>query len=225
MARYKAFQLSQETVREVIAIAEDFDRFAKGFKYAMDGAVAMYAFVTLAEAQRRSRGPLDPRQTGRRLSGHRFVGDPHGNVRREPLYDPTAWKIPVRRITGEYFAGWRAERLNLGVWMVTNYSREAYFIEHGINHRGTGLVDSGGNRVRIRRPILKLSVLAAINFIEGRNADTVALKGLFQPYHSERLFKNPSADARLGGQLANNALSSFNPKWWSEGGTLTVESP
>lgn len=67
-----------------------------------------------------------------------------------------AWKLPVRRITGRYYTGWKLKQLRDG-WMVYNDSREAYFIEFGINWRG-------GNR-RIRRPVRKLTMIKTLRFM------------------------------------------------------------
>jgi hypothetical protein len=172
MARYKGFYIDPNFFRQVEEFIQDNRHSAKNVKFGMDAVVMLYAMTALGEAQRRSRGPVDPRETGRRLSGHRFIGSVSGPSRREPLYSPTAWKIPVRRITGAYFSGWYTQRLALAYWMLSNHSREAYFIEFGINHQGTGVRDTAGNRVRIRRPILKLSVLAAYNIASQTNMDT-----------------------------------------------------
>lgn len=71
-------------------------------------------------------------------------------------YDPNeenpgrAWKVPVRRIAGAFYVGWKIRRVKPGVWQLFNDSREAYFIEFGINWLG-------GER-RVRRPIRKLSL-------------------------------------------------------------------
>jgi len=70
--------------------------------------------------------------------------------------DPTgsttalAWKIPVRRITGTYYISWKVRQIKPAVWQLYNDSREAYFIEFGINWLGAGR--------RVRRPIRKLSL-------------------------------------------------------------------
>lgn len=71
-------------------------------------------------------------------------------------YDPLmqnpgmAWRIPVRRISGAYYVGWKVKRVKEAVWQLYNDSREAYFIEFGINWLGAGR--------RVRRPIRKLSL-------------------------------------------------------------------
>lgn len=64
-----------------------------------------------------------------------------------------AYRIPVQRITGAYHAGWYVRRLARGHWVVGNSSFEAYLIE-------TGLF------MRVRRPILKMSFIAMMRFIQ-----------------------------------------------------------
>lgn len=64
-----------------------------------------------------------------------------------------AYRIPVQRITGQYYAGWTLRRLGNGHWVLYNDTREAYLIEYGIN-------------MRQRRPILKLSVIEMLRFIQ-----------------------------------------------------------
>lgn len=60
-----------------------------------------------------------------------------------------AWKIPVRRISSRYYLGWKVKPIRDG-WAVYNDSREAYFIEFGINWLGEGR--------RVRRPVQRLSL-------------------------------------------------------------------
>jgi len=77
-------------------------------------------------------------------------------VHKHPGDTARSWIMPVPRITNRYFLGWRVARVRQGTWMLTNDSREAYYIEYGI-HRNphTGQVAPR----RIRRPIFKLSFL------------------------------------------------------------------
>jgi hypothetical protein len=74
-------------------------------------------------------------------------------------YDPSgsntsqAWRSPeqgIRRITENYYLGWKVRQIRPGVWQLYNDSREAYFIEFGINWLG--------GTSRIRRPVRKLSL-------------------------------------------------------------------
>jgi hypothetical protein len=59
----------------------------------------------------------------------------------------------VQRITGRYFAGWTVRRARFGAWVIYNEERAAYMVEFGIGQR-------------IRRPVLKLSVLAMLKFVQ-----------------------------------------------------------
>lgn len=85
-------------------------------------------------------------------------------MKRHPDDSSRAWAMPVPRITNRYFMGWRVERLAHSTYILTNDSREAFFIEFGI-HRNptTGQVAPR----RIRRPIFKLSFLRTVEFIQG----------------------------------------------------------
>lgn len=64
-----------------------------------------------------------------------------------------AGRIPVQRITGAYFAGWTIRRLGSGHWMVYNDTTEAWLIEFGIHQR-------------VRRPILKMSLIGMLGMIQ-----------------------------------------------------------
>lgn len=62
-------------------------------------------------------------------------------------------RIPVQRITGTYYAGWYVRRIGQGRWAVGNSSFEAYLIETGMFQR-------------TRRPILKMSVMQMLQFLQ-----------------------------------------------------------
>lgn len=104
------------------------EKMNKGIDLLVQGTI----LVVKAGAQERSAGPVAP--------GKRSV-------------PALAYKIPVQRITGRYFAGWTQRRLGNGHWILYNDSYEAYLIEYGIFQR-------------VRRPILKLSVLGMLRFIQ-----------------------------------------------------------
>jgi hypothetical protein len=61
-----------------------------------------------------------------------------------------AWRLPVRRISGTYYSSWQVRMVNAHTAELYNDSREAYYIEFGINPRGNGR--------RVRRPVRKLSL-------------------------------------------------------------------
>lgn len=97
------------------------------------------AFVNQAAARKMAFGPSDPTQ-------------------RQP---ELAWRIPVRRISGRYYTGWKVRPIRDG-WQLYNDSREAYFIEFGINWLG------GGRRVR--RPVQRLSLKKTMDYMASTQA-------------------------------------------------------
>ena len=115
-------------------------RTQRGMPIAMDRLVRFMSYVHLGFAQKRSLGPVDPMQ-------------------RHPQL---AWKVPVRRITGRYFFGWKVKRRGLGHYEMYNDSREAFFIEFGI-HRNPATGQPASRR--IRRPIMKLSFMETVRFL------------------------------------------------------------
>jgi hypothetical protein len=98
------------------------------------------ALVNQGEARSMSFGPGDPSQT----------------------HPEEAWRLPVRRITNRYYLGWKIKQLRPGIVQLYNDSREAYFIEFGINWLGEGR--------RVRRPVRKLSLIRTMNFMLQTNA-------------------------------------------------------
>lgn len=149
-------QISPEFFTQIDDFIAQNDMMLANMEWAIDKIIMGYAYVTVALAQKRSKGPLDPQQQNK----------------------AAAWLIPVRRITGNYYTGWKAERVMPKVWRVFNESREAYFVELGINHEGTGKESTGG-RVRVRRPILKLSMLEAISFAQSTSFDMKAISSMW----------------------------------------------
>lgn len=148
-SRMPGFHVDPRSILLWEQYAADFKENAEMFRFAVDKIAMIYALVALAGAQKRSLGPVDPGMT--RVAA--------------------AWKVPVRRISGDYFMGWTVEHMTLGIWALTNHSREAFYIEFGINHAATtGAVGPGGMRVRIRRPIMKLACLEAINIVRATGA-------------------------------------------------------
>lgn len=64
-----------------------------------------------------------------------------------------AGRIPVQRITGAYYAGWYIRRLGNARWAVGNSSWDGYLIETGMFQR-------------VRRPILKMSVISMLRYLQ-----------------------------------------------------------
>lgn len=128
-----------EPTKETIDAFEQVIRWAEQevptqLKINMLKLTQVMAFANQGFARKMSFGPEDP--TGRNTS--------------------LAWRIPVRRISSRYYLGWKVKEVPNG-WMVYNDSREAYYIEFGINWRGEGR--------RVRRPILRLSLLKTLEFM------------------------------------------------------------
>jgi hypothetical protein len=99
----------------------------------------LMAFVNQGYARKMAFGPEDPTGSNSEL----------------------AWKIPVRRISSRYYLGWKVRPVS-GGWQLYNDSREAYFIEFGINWLG------GGRRVR--RPVQRLSLKKTMDYMASTQA-------------------------------------------------------
>ncbi len=194
--------INESFFRELKELEEDFRNDAHKVKWAIDKTVLGYALVALGEAQGMSRGLVDPTQsrshatlvprTGVRMARSNLLHTKVGLiVGASPLMTRGAWTIPVRRITQDYYHGWKHKKLGNARYMVYNASREAYFIEFGINHQATGLVGSNGVRVRVRRPVMKLAVIKALNFARATHFDMNIISQTFAKssgmYHSPDL--------------------------------------
>lgn len=135
------FAISRKTFEQLEDWIRDNEASAEKAKLGLDTLVRLCILVVKAEAQKRSMGPVAPRR------------------RSNPAL---AYRIPVQRITGRYFAGWTVRRVRFGAWVIYNETRAAYVIEFGIGQR-------------VRRPVLKLSVLAMLKFVQStRTAERFA---------------------------------------------------
>jgi len=130
--------LFEPTAETIAAIAEAIEWSEKEvpteLHYWTVKLTEMMAFLGQGYARKMSFGPEDP--TGKNKS--------------------QAWKIPVRRISGKYYLGWKVRPIRDG-WQVYNDSREAYFIEFGINRLGEGR--------RVRRPVRKIAFKQTIDYM------------------------------------------------------------
>jgi len=130
-------------------------------RYGMDTLVRFMAYANLGYAQKYSLGPTDPQQQRPEL----------------------AWRIPVRRISGRYFLGWKVRRRGIGHYELRNDSREAFFIEFGIHRNpATGIVATR----RQRRPILKLSLIRTLKLIEKTGVSHRIWASLYMPPPGKR---------------------------------------
>lgn len=137
------------------------------------------AFVNQGFARKMSFGPEDPTGANSEL----------------------AWKIPVRRISSRYYLGWKVRPVR-GGWQVYNDSREAYFIEYGINWLG------GGRRVR--RPVQRLSLKKTMDYM----ASTQAYHRIWSEIYRAR-FKTygfeQQVQSRAMGRFTGPELGRFLP--------------
>lgn len=82
-------------------------------------------------------------------------------------------RIPVQRITGRYFAGWMIRRLGNGHYLMYNDSVEAYLIETGMYQR-------------VRRPILKMSMLQMLALLQTTRTGERFLDWVIAPRRNAR---------------------------------------
>lgn len=147
----KSFGISRNTFRNLEEWMADNDASIQKAHAGLDAIVRLCVLVVKAEVQKRSYGPLAP------------------NQRSNPAL---AYRIPVQRITGHYFAGWHVRRTSRG-WMIYNDEIEAYLIETGMYQR-------------IRRPILKMSVISMLRFIQSTKTADRFVDWVFQPRRDPR---------------------------------------
>lgn len=100
-----------------------------------------------------------------------------------------AWKLPVRRITGRYYQGWKIKPIRDG-WMLYNDSREAYYIEFGINWMGQGR--------RVRRPVLRLSLKQTMEYMASTQAYHRVFGEIFRHRGNTYGFSVQSQSAKMG---------------------------
>lgn len=133
--RYQApqgMQITLQSIRNIENFILDNQASRDKLHYGFDVLIRVLANIVRAEAMQRSAGPVA------------------GRWRSNPAL---AYKIPVQRITGAYYAGWTLRRVRNAHWMVYNDVFEAWLIESGMYQR-------------VRRPILKMSVIAMLRFIQ-----------------------------------------------------------
>lgn len=159
----------------------------------MNVLTSLLARTNQAFAQEMSRGPLDPQE-------------------RKP---DAAWKIPVRRISSAYYRGWKVRRLAPAVWMLYNDSREAYYIEYGINHvgRGTTVTYKNGRTyiksgARVRRPIRKMSLIKTLNFVDHSRVGHRVWEMIWAPYRPGR--RTSQSQLRRGQGISMDAVQSVS---------------
>lgn len=150
----QAFAISHKTFEELDTLISSLRTGSREFQFSMSTAAQLMAKTTQAHAHRLMRGPQSNPQDARRGSQAVASGMSQiGSTRSTYTGGPRPWTIPVRRITGRTYRGWRVKPFGFGAWEVFNEERGAYMVEFGIVRGGHG----------IRRPILRMSGIHALN--------------------------------------------------------------
>lgn len=144
------FTISRKTFEQIEDFIADNLASAEKVQAGLDGLTMAMAYAIRGFAQQKSGGPVAPR--------HRSVA-------------ALAYRIPVQRITGAYFAGWRARRIAHAHFRVWNDAREAYLIEFGLFQR-------------VRRPILKMSMLGMLGLVQTTRTGDRFLQWVLAPRRS-----------------------------------------
>lgn len=128
----QSYGITRESFEQVETLIRQYEAGSARAMIGIDLLVRMMIMSVKSIAQEKSAGPVAP---GRRSN------------------PALAYRIPVQRITGRYFAGWTQRRLRPGTWILYNDAKEAVLIETGMYQR-------------VRRPILKMSVIGMLRFIQ-----------------------------------------------------------
>lgn len=140
-------RITRGDFNSIAEFAQTLDRGSKTFMNVMDSSAHLWVMLIKGLAEQKYRGP----QSG---------GSPG--------------TIPVRRLTGSAYAGWRVKRITKGAWEVYNEDRGAYMVEYGL----------GSNKVR--RPILKMSVVGSLRFIARTKFANMIMKETFGDLRNNR---------------------------------------
>lgn len=162
--------ISRKTFASIENFIADNNASKEKLHMGLDALARGMVLVIKGLAQQKSGGPVAPRR------------------RSNPAL---AYRIPVQRITGRYFAGWTVKRLGPAHYVIYNDVFEAYLIEYGIFQR-------------VRRPILKMSLMGMLSLLQttrtgDRFLDWVlaprrSAKGQFQSFNTRMM-----GTATLGG--------------------------
>jgi hypothetical protein len=177
-----ALVISENTFDQIDDWIRAAEETGRNVRYGMDTLAMLMARTNQAIAMEMSRGPNDPQQ-------------------RQP---DLAWKIPVRRITSRYYKGWKVKRVAPGAWLMYNMTREAYFIEFGINHVGQGMTVTyrdGRTYIksarRVRRPIRKLSLIKTLKHIDRTKAGERVWEQIFAPFRPGQVYHRGRGGIRM----------------------------
>lgn len=174
--------IRSSTLDQIEDFINDLEAVRRSIEPGMEILTSVLAYSNQSFAQQLSRGPVDPQM---RMA-------------------KAAWKIPVRRITGRYYKGWKTKRIKRGLWMVYNDSREAYYIEHGIHPTGSKRQSGGGTKytMRVRRPIGKLSVIRTLRFADTSRVGHRVFETVLEPMRPGRTYKKRGSGIAISGMTS-----------------------
>ncbi len=133
----RAYGISTQTINDIDNLIRQCQGNLRNFNRYMNVLVEIAAKTHQGFAEKKSRGIVDPSMK---------AGRP--------------WTIPVRRILGNYYYGWKVQQVRPGAWRLTNLSREAAPIEFGVNPQAIGARP---------RPVVRLSAVETITFLQRTN--------------------------------------------------------
>lgn len=163
-----AFTITRQTFRDIENFIADNKASQMRARFGMDALINLCVLTVKAAAQKQSMGPVAP------------------NRRSNPAF---AYRVPVQRITGRYFAGWRVRKLGNATWMLYNESKEAYLIEYGLY-------------MRQRRPVLANSVIEMLRLLQTTQTGERFMDWILAP-RRDAAGKFVSFESRLGSMIAD----------------------
>jgi hypothetical protein len=152
----RAVGISKSDFNDVEELIQSLRRGTREFDAAMNLAAQLAAKTSQGFVQRSMRGPVTQPSQARRT--------------------PSTFQIPVRRITSRTYQGWRVRRLSMGMWELFNEERGAWAIEFGVVRGGHGR----------RRPVLKMSAVATLRFIQRTRFGNRIYHGTFGELRNNR---------------------------------------
>jgi hypothetical protein len=146
------FGITRRTFDQIEDYIQDNKASVDRVKFGIDKLAHAMGLIVLSDARRSSFGPVAPR----------FRSNP-----------ALAHRIPVQRITGEYYAGWYLRKAGNGRYLVGNETFQAYLIETGMHQQR-------------RRPILKMAVISMLKFIQTTRTADRFLDSVLAPRRNAR---------------------------------------
>lgn len=152
----RAVGISRSDFSDVDQLIASLRRGTREFDSAMNLAAHLLSKTSQGFVQKYMRGQVLRGQDARRV--------------------PSSFGIPVRRISGRTYQGWRVRRIRSGVWELFNEERGAWAVEYGVVRGGHGR----------RRPVLKMSAVATLRFVQRTRFGNRIYHGTFGQLRTNR---------------------------------------